>query len=191
MTLLDDALRVTAGWPAGRTLLRGNPAALYRDNVGAHLTASTLVVHPDRERVLLCLHPRVRGWVQLGGHAAPVAVARSAATRLEISRGHQRATIRGAGIGAGLGAIGGFVFSGLAASESRPCGSPGLVGVCLTDWYGRAFRGGLIGGAVGALIGAALGYAVRTEVWAGVPLGQTHHLSLAPRGSGLALSLAF
>ena len=51
MTLLDDALRVTAGWPAGRTLLRGNPAALYRDNVGAHLTASTLVVHPDRERV--------------------------------------------------------------------------------------------------------------------------------------------
>ena len=71
MTLLDDALRVTAGWPAGRTLLRGNPAALYRDNVGAHLTASTLVVHPDRERVLLCLHPRVRGWVQLGGHCEP------------------------------------------------------------------------------------------------------------------------
>ncbi len=120
------------------------------------------LIHQDAESV----------WVQLGGHAAPVAVARSAATRLEISRGHQRATIRGAGIGAGLGAIGGFVFSGLAASESRPCGC-------------------LIGGAVGALIGAALGYAVRTEVWAGVPLGQTHHLSLAPRGSGLALSLAF
>jgi len=139
------------------------------------------LIHQDPESV----------WVQLGGHAAPVAVARSAATRLEISRGHRRATINGAGIGAGLGAIGGFVFSGLAASESRPCGSPGLVGVCLTDWYGRAFRGGLIGGAVGALIGAALGYAVRTEVWAGVPLGQTHHLSLAPRGSGLALSLAF
>ena len=121
--------------------------------------------------------------VQLPGQAVPVSVARSAATRLEVSRGHRRATINGAGIGAGLGAIGGFVFSGLAASESRPCGSPDLVGVCLTDWYGRAFRGGLIGGAVGALIGAALGYSVRTEAWAGV--------SLAPHGRGLALSLAF
>ena len=38
---------------------------------GAHLTATVMVVHADLERVLLCLHGRIRRWVQLGGHLEP------------------------------------------------------------------------------------------------------------------------
>ncbi|QLL08550.1 NUDIX hydrolase [Mycobacterium vicinigordonae] len=33
-----------------------------------HITASTLVLDDRGERVLLTLHPRLRRWVQLGGH---------------------------------------------------------------------------------------------------------------------------
>ncbi|HYL21284.1 MAG TPA: hypothetical protein VEU74_05970 [Gemmatimonadales bacterium] len=129
-------------------------------------------------------------WVLCAGHAAPLAVARSAVA-LEVSRGQQRAVGDGALIGAGFGVIGGFVLSGVRASESRSCGTPDLVDVCYVDWYARAFRGGLIGGAIGAALGAALGYAVRTEHWEGVPLSRAHQVVLAPRGPGLALSLMF
>jgi 8-oxo-dGTP pyrophosphatase MutT (NUDIX family) len=38
---------------------------------GPHLTASALVVDPVRGKVLLCLHGRVRKWVQMGGHCEP------------------------------------------------------------------------------------------------------------------------
>jgi 8-oxo-dGTP pyrophosphatase MutT (NUDIX family) len=61
---------------AGRTreefldLLARVPAAVL-DHPEAHLTASALVVHPDLDRVLLCLHGRIGKWVQLGGHCEP------------------------------------------------------------------------------------------------------------------------
>ncbi|SHH26891.1 coenzyme F420-0:L-glutamate ligase [Jatrophihabitans endophyticus] len=45
--------------------------ATWRSCVPGHLTASTLVVDPTREAVLLTLHPRVGMWVQLGGHCEP------------------------------------------------------------------------------------------------------------------------
>ena len=130
-------------------------------------------------------------WVLLAARAAPVSVARNAIVRLEVSPGQQRAVGEGALIGAGLGGIGGFVLSGVAASKSRPCGTPDLFEVCYVNWYGRAFRGGLIGGAIGGAVGAALGYAVRTDRWEGVPLSRANQLALAPRGPGLALSLTF
>jgi hypothetical protein len=82
------------------------------------------------------------------------------------------------------------VLGGVAASESRPCGSAGLVDVCFTDWYGRAFRGGLIGAVVGGVIGAALGSAVKTERWVGVWLNHLPHLTVGPRSTGLAISLS-
>jgi 8-oxo-dGTP pyrophosphatase MutT (NUDIX family) len=41
--------------------------ALTRAHRPGHVTASTLVVWPDG-RVLLCLHGRMRLWMQLGGH---------------------------------------------------------------------------------------------------------------------------
>jgi hypothetical protein len=82
----------------------------------------------------------------------------------------------------------GFVVGGLAASKSRSCGTPGFADVCYVDWYGRAFRGGLIGAALGAVLGAAMGYAVRTDHSAGVPLDRAHHLALVSRGAGFALT---
>ncbi len=127
-------------------------------------------------------------WVQLAGRTAPVSLARSAVVRLEVSLGQKRAVGQGALIGAGLGAIAGFVAGGYAASRSRSCGTPGLADVCYVDWYGRAFRGALLGGAMGGAVGAAVGYAVRTDRWEGVPLSRAHHLALVPRGAGVALT---
>jgi 8-oxo-dGTP pyrophosphatase MutT (NUDIX family) len=74
-----DALRLVTAWdpPTPRTdvirdqflaLLRDEPGVARRDHPGAHLTASILVVHPDLEQLLLCLHGRVNKWLQLGGH---------------------------------------------------------------------------------------------------------------------------
>jgi len=51
--------------------LASNPEAMYRRNVAGHLTASAVVVEPDRGAVLLTLHPRVGAWLQLGGHCEP------------------------------------------------------------------------------------------------------------------------
>lgn len=36
-----------------------------------HLTASSLIVDPHTERVLLTLHPKVSRWLQTGGHLEP------------------------------------------------------------------------------------------------------------------------
>ncbi|WP_406515212.1 NUDIX hydrolase [Streptomyces sp. NBC_00873] len=36
-----------------------------------HLTASALVVDPERGRVLLTLHRKLRMWLQMGGHCEP------------------------------------------------------------------------------------------------------------------------
>ena len=74
-----DAYRLVSQWvaPTEQTaairdqfleLLTAQPRAARRDNPGAHLTASILVVSADLERILLCLHGRVFKWLQLGGH---------------------------------------------------------------------------------------------------------------------------
>ncbi len=128
-------------------------------------------------------------WVQPAGQGTAVPIARSALARLEISRGRARSVAKLGLAMASAGVIGGFVLSGVAASKSRSRGTRDLFEVCYVDWYGRAFRGGLIGGAIGGVVGAALGYAVRTERWEGVSVSRAHHLALAPRGGGLALSL--
>lgn len=51
--------------------LAGEPAAMARETAAGHLTASAVVVDHARERVLLCLHGRIRRWGQLGGHCEP------------------------------------------------------------------------------------------------------------------------
>jgi 8-oxo-dGTP pyrophosphatase MutT (NUDIX family) len=48
--------------------LAARPDALQRSCAPGHFTASTLVVDPSRDAVLLTLHPRVGKWLQLGGH---------------------------------------------------------------------------------------------------------------------------
>ena len=76
--LFDDAVSVLSGWTATspeaeaarrRTLelLSAGPVAMTRAHRPGHVTASALVVGADG-RVLLCLHGRIRKWMQLGGH---------------------------------------------------------------------------------------------------------------------------
>jgi 8-oxo-dGTP pyrophosphatase MutT (NUDIX family) len=79
LALHADARRLVTDWvaPTDQTrairdrfleLLDDQPDAARRDNPGAHLTASILVVHQDLQQILLCLHGRVHKWLQLGGH---------------------------------------------------------------------------------------------------------------------------
>ena len=78
MTLYDDAVRVLSGWTATSAgadaarretlaLLHDGPAAVTRAHRPGHVTASTLILGADG-RVLLCLHGRMKMWMQLGGH---------------------------------------------------------------------------------------------------------------------------
>jgi 8-oxo-dGTP pyrophosphatase MutT (NUDIX family) len=75
----DDAEAVLRSWqPAepGQTALReaylgflaARPDSVQRACAAGHLTASAVVLRPDRTAVLLTLHPRVGRWLQLGGH---------------------------------------------------------------------------------------------------------------------------
>lgn len=79
MSLHADALAVLSGWSApdaGQAALRerylthlhAHPDAMRREGRPDHLTASTLVLSDDGERVLLTLHAKARRWFQLGGH---------------------------------------------------------------------------------------------------------------------------
>lgn len=76
MTLWTDARDVLSGLSTPdaarfRDLLATGPESVLPTVAGPHLTASALVVAPDRERVLLCLHGRVGTWMQMGGHCEP------------------------------------------------------------------------------------------------------------------------
>jgi 8-oxo-dGTP pyrophosphatase MutT (NUDIX family) len=54
------------------TFLATHRNAVERGCRAGHLTASALVVNPQRDAVLLTLHPKVGRWLQLGGHIEPV-----------------------------------------------------------------------------------------------------------------------
>ncbi len=49
-------------------LLEARPDATRRSCVPGHITASAVVLSADLSQTLLTLHPRVKRWVQLGGH---------------------------------------------------------------------------------------------------------------------------
>jgi coenzyme F420-0:L-glutamate ligase len=80
--LHSDAVRVIESMPHGDVadgalreaflaFLAARPDAMWRDCVAGHLTASALVIDPERSAVLLTLHPRVGMWLQVGGHCEP------------------------------------------------------------------------------------------------------------------------
>ncbi len=82
MTLHADALALLRAWDppsAAQAALReryvahlgAHPDGTTRACRPDHLTASTLVLSPDRSRVLLTLHAKARSWFQLGGHTEP------------------------------------------------------------------------------------------------------------------------
>ena len=83
MTVTDplhaSAVRLLSGWTPpdpGQEALRtayldhlaSYDDAMLRTCRAGHLTASTLIVDPSREAVLLTLHPLVGRWLQTGGH---------------------------------------------------------------------------------------------------------------------------
>ncbi|MFD7920184.1 NUDIX hydrolase [Streptomyces sp. NPDC059740] len=77
--LHGDAVEVLKGWTASDAQqerlrdaylehLAAHPDGVARACAAGHLTASTLVVDPPRQRVLLTLHRKLRMWLQMGGH---------------------------------------------------------------------------------------------------------------------------
>ena len=75
----DDATAMLRAWDApslGQSALReaflgflaARPDATKRSCLPGHITASAVVLSADRTQTLLTLHPRVKRWVQLGGH---------------------------------------------------------------------------------------------------------------------------
>lgn len=48
--------------------LETEPDSVWRSCAPAHLTASAVVLDPDRHAVLLVLHAKIKRWLQPGGH---------------------------------------------------------------------------------------------------------------------------
>lgn len=87
---VDTLTRWTAPDPEQDRLRRGYvdflsayADATKRSNRIGHITGSTLVVSPQREQVLLTLHPLVGRWLQLGGHLEDDDASLMAAARRE------------------------------------------------------------------------------------------------------------
>ena len=79
MSLHADAVRLLSAWaaPGQRqealrrdylTHLAAHADGVWRGSRPDHLTASALVVDPQRGRVLLGLHAKAGLWLQMGGH---------------------------------------------------------------------------------------------------------------------------
>ncbi|MFD4947821.1 NUDIX hydrolase [Streptomyces sp. NPDC058239] len=83
MSLYDDAVLVLKGYenqvdPAQEELrqvyldhLARHPDGMWKACEAGHLTASALVIDPERGRVLLTLHRKLQMWLQMGGHCEP------------------------------------------------------------------------------------------------------------------------
>jgi 8-oxo-dGTP pyrophosphatase MutT (NUDIX family) len=75
VTLHDDAVLVLKGYEDQPELrqqyldhLSAHPDGMWKACTAGHLTASALVVDPERGRVLLTLHKKLKMWLQMGGH---------------------------------------------------------------------------------------------------------------------------
>jgi 8-oxo-dGTP pyrophosphatase MutT (NUDIX family) len=75
VSLHDDAVLVLKGYGDQEELrgiylehLAAHPDGLWKSCAEGHITASALVVDPERGRVLLTLHRKLRMWLQMGGH---------------------------------------------------------------------------------------------------------------------------
>ena len=77
--LHEDALALLRAWMAPDAVqeevrrryvahLEAHPDGLSRTCFPDHITASTLVLSEDGERVLLTLHAKAQAWFQMGGH---------------------------------------------------------------------------------------------------------------------------
>src|SRR5690606_32738600 len=59
------------------------PDGMWKACRDGHLTASALVIDPERGRVLLTLHRKLRMWLQMGGHCEPADTTLAAAALRE------------------------------------------------------------------------------------------------------------
>lgn len=114
---------------------------------------------------------------------APLRVPRQAITQLEVSMGKHRRVLKGAIIGAGIGAammvLGASTLGQLDGSSS--------------DSTGEVAYGLAVGLGGGAIWGAAIGAMVKRDRWSRIPPERVR-VNLAPtrgRGVQLSLSLAF
>ncbi|MEU6364359.1 NUDIX hydrolase [Streptomyces sp. NPDC046931] len=78
MSLRDDAVLVLKGYEGQEELRRiyldhlaVHPDGMWKACRDGHVTASALVIDPERGRVLLTLHRKMRIWLQMGGHCEP------------------------------------------------------------------------------------------------------------------------
>jgi 8-oxo-dGTP pyrophosphatase MutT (NUDIX family) len=78
VSLYDDAVLVLKRYEDQPELrqdyldhLAAHPDGMWKACHAGHVTASALVVDPERGRVLLTLHRKLRMWLQMGGHCEP------------------------------------------------------------------------------------------------------------------------
>jgi 8-oxo-dGTP pyrophosphatase MutT (NUDIX family) len=92
VSLHDDAVLVLKGYEGQEELrqvylehLEAHPDGMWKACGAGHLTASALVIDPDRGRVLLTLHRKLRMWLQMGGHCEPQDISLEAAALREAT----------------------------------------------------------------------------------------------------------
>ncbi|MFI1417146.1 NUDIX hydrolase [Streptomyces sp. NPDC020731] len=92
MSLRDDAVLVLKGYEDQSELRRtyldhlaAHPDGMWKACTDGHITASGLVIDPERGRVLLTLHRKLRMWLQMGGHCEPGDVSLAAAALREAT----------------------------------------------------------------------------------------------------------
>ena len=162
----------------------------------------------DRVRVRLGVHKRVGNFVAWNGDSLAVTSDAEpdglwfpvmSISRLEVSRGRKRNTLKGSWLGLVLGASAGGLVGALTYEAPPP--EPPCVGLeCLLPDIDvdpgrgrRGFIGAGIGAGIGAAIGALVGSALKTERWQEVPLDQLR-VSFVPQRGGrfrIGLSVAF
>ncbi|MFI8087376.1 NUDIX hydrolase [Streptomyces sp. NPDC086080] len=92
MSLYDDAVLVLKGYEDQAELrqsyldhLAAHPDGMWKSCHAGHVTASALVIDPERGRILLTLHKKLRMWLQMGGHCEPGDVSLAAAALREAT----------------------------------------------------------------------------------------------------------
>ena len=99
MSLHDDAVLVLKGYEDQPELrqtyldhLAAHPDGMWKACADGHITASGLVIDPERGRVLLTLHKKLGMWLQMGGHCEPEDTSLAAAA---LREGVEESGIRG------------------------------------------------------------------------------------------------
>ncbi|WP_371654591.1 MULTISPECIES: NUDIX hydrolase [unclassified Streptomyces] len=92
MSLHEDAVLVLKEYEDQPELRRtyldhlsAHPDGMWKACTAGHLTASALVIAPERGQVLLTLHRKLNMWLQMGGHCEPEDISLTAAALREAT----------------------------------------------------------------------------------------------------------